>query len=240
MSQNLKFQDGEGAPAEADQAGEVGGNGKKVMEFLTTLQQMLMALMSEIGAESEAAEEPSMQANAQGAGPVEVGVPLAAPKQPAQPSAAAIQNAAQSGNQLGMTARIEQLENIIRQQQLDNEVALIENDLKNRGFGEDYIKAFRETLKKPGGIVSARAFANGMIQNGPKDPPKKWTGETSYNDTDPEEVAAYAAKGPDMLDKARSFYASWKRTGSRVPLKDYLEINFDPEGAMSHARNGKR
>ena len=127
----------------------------------------------------------------------------------------------------------------LQDQQIENELSLIENGLKSRGFGAEYLKAFRKTFKESG-IVAARAFANGMVANGPQDPPKTWTGETSYNDVDPEEVTAYASKGPEALEKARNFYRSWQRTGSTVPLKEYLEINFDPYGSMDRARQGRQ
>lgn len=204
-----------------DMGGDVGA---KILEYLMKIMEKLGLEEEEEAEEMDAAPPAQMQA-----GPVEMGPPAEVQ------SADVVRQAEQRGEQAALVARLEAMEAELKRRDRETAFAAIATDLERRGFGPEHIRAFKKEAADHG-LEAGRAFSRALILNGPQDPPSTWTGEATFAEADPKEVAAYSAKGPESLNRAREFHKSWKRTQSQVPLGEYLEMCFDPHGFMDNAR----
>ena len=129
---------------------------------------------------------------------------------------------------------------------LQKEVALLKAEqriekkaaqLSASGLKADKVKRFKETFKKHG-EVAAKVYADTVQELNPELPPRHFTGELSYGEkADPSVVAAYAQKGPEALERARSLQRSFDKTKPEMSLERYLQINMDPDAFFASARS---
>lgn len=140
---------------------------------------------------------------------------------------AALVAARRDGETAALRSRLEALESQLAEQQTENRIQSFAANLRERGFTQTMVDAYVTRARKDGEDVG-RAYAEGLTANGPAVPPPSWTGDLHSQAADPDEVAHYAAQGPDALARARELAASHKRAGSDLPLSEWLEINMSP------------
>ena len=140
-----------------------------------------------------------------------------------------------AGAQVAMAARLQALEEKLSESERQRRVDGHATKLAGRGYNADAVREFRSIADKHG-EQAALSFAKGLDQLGPSEPPRTWAGEVRGEEPEPAEVAAYATKGPEQLEKARSLWQSWQRTSPGVGLGEYLTINMDPSAFMTAAR----
>lgn len=128
-------------------------------------------------------------------------------------------------------AQFAQMQAQIDGMQLENRLVARSAELRQRGFTEPMIAEFVRRSREEG-EAQGMGYAQGLLDAGPAMPPSQWTGELDRQQSDPAEVAAYAAKGPDALAYARTLAASWTRSGGekqQQTLAEFLQINMAAE-----------
>lgn len=142
-------------------------------------------------------------------------------------SPAALTAARRDGELAALRSRLEAVEARAAKAEADARVAAFSAQLRERGFNERQVQSYVERAQRDG-EAAGRAYAEGMLANGPQEPPSSWTGDLGSAISDPDEVAVYAQRGPGALARARELAASHRRVSSELPLATYLEINMDP------------
>lgn len=224
------------APA-ADPTKKTAGDPLAILQqVMSALSQLGQALQQ--GGGNTGPEQPT-----QGPGPVEQPQPamqqgMSPPQQPQpmhpQPVAVgASQRAFEAkGAEDGMRAMIASLQGEVRLLKQARAVDAKATELVGAGFKAEQVTEFRATATKHG-LEAATHYAAGLQRNGaPSEPPTHWSGEIRGEAPDTPEVAAYAEAGPETLASARGMYASWQRSGSEVPFKDFFEANQDADAFL--------
>jgi hypothetical protein len=179
---------------------------------LAEIKAWLMAIAEKLGVEPPNPESaPAPQAD---------GIPAEMP--------APAMSAQARGEQTAMMARFKALESRLAASESATKLGELRDQLRARGYGADVLAEVGQVWAAEG-EAGARAYVRGVERFGPAEPPRTWTGELNHGQPDAPEVSAYAAKGPEALEAARSMAASWSRGERRVKLGDYLAANLDPE-----------
>jgi len=142
------------------------------------------------------------------------------------------------GALVGMQAKLAQLEAQLAARDQADRLNKIAADMSARNLPAEAVGKFR-AMAKDHGEDRAIGFAQAAMSYGPgPDPSPTWTGEVrGASPVDAPEVAAFAAQGPEALERARDLHASWTRTQSQVPFADYLAINTDAGEFLGLARS---
>lgn len=142
------------------------------------------------------------------------------------------------GALVGMQAKLAQLEAQLAARDQADRLNKIATDMSARNLPAEAVGKFR-AMAKAHGEDRAIGFAQAAMSYGPgPDPSPTWTGEVrGASPADAPEVAAFAAQGPEALERARDLHASWTRTQSQVPFADYLAINTDAGEFLGLARS---
>jgi hypothetical protein len=127
----------------------------------------------------------------------------------------------------------QEIESLKAEQRIDKKAAT----LSASGVKSDRVRKFKETFRKHG-EVAAQVYADTVQELNPALPPRHFTGEISYSEkADPSVVSAFAQKGPEALERARSLYRSFEKTKPEMSLERYLQINMDPDAFFAAARS---
>ena len=203
--------------------------------WAAALMGMLEKISKKIGVEAEGDPEgppepappPQMAA-----GPVEVGLTGAS----LQAKAGELTTLKAEGAMAAMDARLKAMQARLDSQESETRIVKAAAKLQKAGFPESMVAKF-SAVSRDRGEEAGKALAEGMQMHSPSDPPPSWSGEIVGQAPDPKEVATYAQKGPEMLERARDLHRSWLSTQSQVPLAEYLEIEIDPAGYIAGARS---
>ena len=126
-----------------------------------------------------------------------------------------------------------EIETLKAEQRIDKHAA----KLSAAGVDESRVKRFKDNFKKHG-EQAALVYAQAIQEMNPALPPRHFTGEIGYSEkADPSVVSAYAQKGPEALERARSLYRSFEKTKPEMTLERYLQINMDPDAFFAAARS---
>jgi len=197
-------------------------------DMLSQLKEGLMGLLAMLEKAGESEEAP-----AQDEGPAELSSAPAPAPAPAAPAAApiaaqAIADAQNAGKFDALAGRVAQMETALKAAELATRVATFGAQLREEGFTGAQVAKFEATTAQSG-EAAGLAYAQALRDNGPTPPPSTWTGETRTDAFDAPEVAAYSAKGPEVLAYARDLARSHKATRSTLPLATYISNLIDQE-----------
>lgn len=203
--------------------------------MLKVLMAMAAKMGVDVGTEGEEpdSEEPPAQ---KAAGPVETVKAEGDPEKKAGGSLSV--NFAQQGVNAGLVDQIRKLTARLDAQEGTSALFKLKSSLKQKGYSASAV-AQAEKIHKASGIEAAKQFAQGLEFGGPKDPPSHWGGEVQTERPDSAAVQAYASQGPEILEKARSFSASYHKTKPSMTEEEYLSATMDPAGFMAGARKAK-
>lgn len=186
-----------------------------------------------------------------GAGPVEVGVPGSnfgaqgdeLEGEPVTATAADVEEVDEAAHRRDGTvdalqARLATLEAELETQRSRGAASAFAAGLQARGFSAQQAGEVERRWTQHG-EQAARAYADGLVSVGPRDPQPHWSGDLARGEgEDLPEVTAYQAGGPEALAHARELARSWKAlqaAGSTQTLKDFLATNMDPDGYATEA-----
>ena len=209
------------------------GNPKEVIDMLMSGLQQLAAMVG------------ASEAPANGPGPVEQpapAAPMAQPKHPMAPQPVGMtrgfsaHEAERDGENQALKDQFKALRVKFAALEASGEINAKAAELTAKGFSVETIASFRAKADDQG-VQAALHYAAGLERLGaPTDPPMHWSGEIRSEAPDPAVVSKFAAQGPEALNRAREYHASWRRSGSTVPFEDYYAANTDADAYVAAGR----